>query len=317
MFLETVEIEHGPSGAKASLLPGLGFNCYQWRVLFGGEPRELLWSDPELLSGKAKPTRSGIPLLFPFASRIRDTQLSFEGKNYNIADTLDDFGHPIHGFVLKRPWRVVEKTPDRVTGEFQASVDEPSLVAKWPADYRIRVSYQISADTLRSEIEVHNPDTKLLPFTLGTHAYFSMPLGTSGDIGQCVLTVPTRYSWEIDDRLLPTHQLRSTPLTEQLNLGWTIGDTNLDNLFTDLTFSQGMCTTSLSDPVNNRRLIVTFGNEFSNCVIYIPPHRQAICIEPYTSAPDAFRLQTMGVDAGLRLLAPGSIWRSWVEMRAS
>ena len=65
--------------------------------------------------------------------------------------------------LLCSAWRVIEKADDRVTAEFQASIDEPALVAKWPADFRIRVSYQISANSLRTEIEVHNPDTKLLP----------------------------------------------------------------------------------------------------------------------------------------------------------
>ena len=103
MALEAISIEHAASGAKASILPGLGFNCYQWQAKLGGEAHELLWFDPDLLNGTAKPTRSGIPLLFPFAGRIGGAAVTFEGKTYNVADHLDDFGNPIHGFVLKRP----------------------------------------------------------------------------------------------------------------------------------------------------------------------------------------------------------------------
>jgi aldose 1-epimerase len=268
-----------------------------------------------LLEGNAKPTRSGIPLLFPFAGRIGGPEISFGGKKYEIADHLDDFGNPIHGFVMKRPWRVVEQAESRVTGEFQASVDEPTLLQKWPADFRIRVSYQISANALRSEFEVHNPDDKLLPFGLGTHAYFRVPLAAKGDAKQCVLTVPARYDWALTDKLMPSTEVKITPLAEQLNQGLTIGDTSLDNLLTDLTFENRTCTTSLVDPAADRKLTVCFGDEFANCVVFIPPHREAVCIEPYTTAPDAFRLQTMGVDARLRLLAPGSTWRAWVEMR--
>jgi aldose 1-epimerase len=316
MALETISIED-PSGAQARVLPELGFNCYQWQVPINREPRELLWFDPLLLEGKAKPTRSGIPILFPFAGRIRGTQLTFEGHNYDIADTLDDFGNPIHGFVLKRRWRVVEKSSDRVTAEFQPTVDDPAIASKWPADYRLRVSYQISAATLRSDIEVYNPDSKLLPFGFGSHPYFRMPLGNLGDIGQCELTVPARYRWELDDKLLPLHELCATPLTEQLNAGLTIGSTSLDDLLTDLAFEKRVFTAAVSDPRNQRSLSVTFGNEFANCVVFIPPHREALCIEPYTTAPDAFRLQTLGVDARLRLLGPGSTWRAWFEMRLS
>jgi aldose 1-epimerase len=315
MSLESICITDAASGSKACILPGLGFNCYQWQAKLAGETRELLWFDPELLEGKAKPTRSGIPLLFPFAGRIAGAKISFDGKTYDVSDHLDDFGNPIHGFVMKRAWRAIEKTEDRVAGEFQASVDEPGLLEKWPADFRIRVSYQISADGLRSEFEVHNPDSKLLPFGLGTHAYFRTPLGSAGDAKRCVLTVPARYDWSLTDKLVPGTELVITPLAEQLNQGLTIGDTFLDNLLTDLTFDKRVCTTSLADPLSKRQLTVTFGDEFANCVVFIPPHREAVCIEPYTTAPDAFRLQTMGVDARLRLLAPGSTWKSWVEMK--
>jgi aldose 1-epimerase len=314
MALETISLSH-PSGAKISLLPSLGFNCYQWQVPLLGKPREFLWFDPDLLSGKAKPTRSGIPLLFPFAGRIRDRQLTFEGKTYDIADTLDDFDQPIHGFVLKRPWRVVEQSRERITGEFQASVDDPSLLSKWPADYRIRVSYQLTERALRSDIEVYNPDTKLLPFSLGTHPYFRLPLASEGKINQCILQVPARYHWGLSDRLIPTYSLHSTPLTQQLSAGLTIGETQLDDLLTDLLFEGPTFQASVADPDSQLRLTVEFGKEFANCVIFIPPHREALCIEPYSSAPDAFRLQTMGMDTHLRLLPPGATWKAAVEMR--
>jgi aldose 1-epimerase len=315
MTLEAISIQHAASGAKASILPGLGFNCFQWQATVDGELRELLWFDPNLLSGTTKPTRSGIPLLFPFSGRITGSAVTFEGKTYDVSDHLDDFGNPIHGFVLKRAWRVVGKSDDRVTGEFQASVDDPSLVAKWPADFRVRVTYQISADTLRSEFEVYNPDTKLLPFGLGTHGYFRVPLGKAGDAKECVLTIPARYNWGLSDKLVPTTELKVTPLSEGLNHGMKLEDKNLDNLLTDLTFENQICTTSVADPTTKRRLTVRFGNEFANCVVFVPPHHEAVCIEPYTTAPDPFRLQTMGVDAHLQLLAPGSIWKSWIEMR--
>jgi aldose 1-epimerase len=315
MSFDSLSITDAASGSTARVLPQLGFNCYQWQVVTPSETRDMLWYDPALLEGTAKPTRSGIPLLFPFPGRIGGPQISFGGKKYDIADHLDDFGNPIHGFVMKRPWRIYEQAENRVTGEFQASVDEPALLEKWPADFRIRVTYQISANTLRSEFAVHNPDDKLLPFGLGTHAYFRVPFAKNSDAKQCVLTVPARYDWVLTDKLMPSTEVKMTSLAEQLNQGLTVGDTALDNLLTDLTFVNRTCTTSLEDPAANRKLTVRFGDEFANCVVFIPPHREAVCIEPYTTVPDAFHLQTMGVDARLRLLAPGSTWKAWVEMQ--
>ena len=38
--------------------------------------------------------------------------------------------------------------------------------------------------------------------------------------------------------------------------------------------------------------------------VYTPP--QAICLEPQTCAPDAFNLSGRGIDAGMRVVAPGA-----------
>ena len=45
-----------------------------------------------------------------------------------------------------------------------------------------------------------------------------------------------------------------------------------------------------------------------------PPHRQAVCLEPYTCPTDAINLQQRGVDAGLLVLQPGEKWSGVVEM---
>jgi aldose 1-epimerase len=55
--------------------------------------------------------------------------------------------------------------------------------------------------------------------------------------------------------------------------------------------------------------------EFRESVLFIPVHRQAICVEPYTCATDAINLREKNIDAGLRQLAPGETWRGVVEVR--
>src|SRR5262249_6751286 len=57
--------------ARAEIWPAGGFNCYRWQIPHDGADYDLLYADPQLFQG-AKPTRSGIPILFPFPNRIRD-----------------------------------------------------------------------------------------------------------------------------------------------------------------------------------------------------------------------------------------------------
>src|SRR4051794_21812693 len=109
MALESLTIRDKTTGAEARVLPGLGFNCYSFVVPTkskSGEPKslELLWSASDLLTGKARPSGSGIPLMFPFAGRIRGAAYEFEGKKYQL-EAGDGQGNAIHGFVISRPWR--------------------------------------------------------------------------------------------------------------------------------------------------------------------------------------------------------------------
>ena len=52
--------------------------------------------------------------------------------------------------------------------------------------------------------------------------------------------------------------------------------------------------------------------DFRELVLYTPPHRQAICLEPYTCTTDAVNLGNRQIDAGWRALAPGETWSAAV-----
>jgi aldose 1-epimerase len=54
--------------------------------------------------------------------------------------------------------------------------------------------------------------------------------------------------------------------------------------------------------------------DFREVVAFTPPHRHAVCLEPYTCTTDAINLQQRGVDAGWRTLAPGATWNGVIEM---
>jgi aldose 1-epimerase len=96
--------------------------------------------------------------------------------------------------------------------------------------------------------------------------------------------------------------------------GLQFGELRFDNVFTGLAPQGGRRVASVHDPDSGRTLTLTFDAEFRECVFYIPPHRKALCIEPYTCAPDPFRLSASGVDAGLRVLAPGESFQAAMEV---
>lgn len=315
MQLEPVTLIDPQTGATAQVLSGFGFNCFSFRPVVRGEAIEVLWSEDSFLSGEARPSHSGIPILFPFPGRLRGSFLAYEGGTYPLGSD-DGRGNAIHGFVLNRPWRIIEMLPERTTGEFQASVDEPGLSKRWPADFRLTVSYHVRGNTLSCDMEVYNPGSTRLPFGLGLHPYFRLPLGAGSRADDCRVTVPAAEYWELQN-MLPTG--RRLPATERGNLagGMRFADMHFDDVFAGLTASDGMVHTTIEDPHSGRTLELMFDAAFRECVIYNPPHREAVCIEPYTCVPDTYQLQSTGIDAGLRTLNPGERFHTRFEIRVT
>ena len=89
----------------------------------------------------------------------------------------------------------------------------------------------------------------------------------------------------------------------------------LDAVFSGLRFTDEWCSAQIADPERGTTLTLRFDRAFRECVVYTAPHREAICIEPYTCVPGAFDLHPRGIDAGLRILGPGESFNATVEMR--
>jgi aldose 1-epimerase len=302
--MQVVDIADPKSGARARVSVAQGFNCFSWQPVLEDGPREMLWADAAFDSGEKRPSGSGIPLLFPFPGRIGGAKFTFGGRDYQL-EPGDAFGNAIHGFVLNRPWRVVEQSATRVVGEFQASVDDAKILEHWPADFRIRVSYEVRGRELLSDIHYENTGEGPLPCGFATHAYFRLPLTEGGAVSDTVVTAPVHKFWELD-RMIPTGQIQPVPADKQLAAGLRLGDHQFDTAFTTMQpDADGLLRTKLTDPANGRTLTQTFDASFTQCVVYTPPHREAICLEPYTCIPDAIRLMAEGHETGLQILNPG------------
>lgn len=300
---------------RLEIWPALGFNAFRWQV--GGQ--ELLHC-PKSFFEENRPSRGGFPVLFPFANRIRDGKFTWDGKAYTLPTNDSTKKNAIHGFVYTRPWRIVDQGATAgsawMTGEFHGSVDAPETLALWPADYRMRLTYRLFEHVLRVEADVDNPDTKPLPFCLGYHPYFAIaPFGGP----QAFITVPASKRWELIDSL-PSGKLVDLDEPRDLRHGKSYSALQLDDVVTKLytiAYDQqdniGM-TGIVQHPAGNGMLTLWTAEDFRELVLFTPVHREAICLEPYTSTTDAINLSQRGIDAGLRVLKPGERWQGIVEM---
>ncbi|HVS34279.1 MAG TPA: aldose 1-epimerase [Gemmataceae bacterium] len=306
------------AAGRAEVWPALGFNCFHWETVRDGRTLDLLYSDPALF-GDGRPTRSGIPILFPFPNRIRDGRFTWQDKQYTLPTNDPSGKNAIHGFACRRPWRVVDQGADAVsawvTGEFQASRDAPDCLPLWPADYLIRITCRLGVERLRVEAEVENPDRNDLPFGLGYHPYYRLPFASGDLAADGMVRTPAKQMWPLVDSL-PIGERQPVDSARDLQTPRLFGDLQLDDVLTGLPGpdADGLCDRGA---VQSGRYWVALraSPAFREAVVFTPPHRQAFCIEPYSCTTDAVNLQQRGVDAGLLTLRPGGRWTAIFEMR--
>ena len=311
MAAEVVTISEPASGASADVLVSLGFNCFRFTATPPVGPIEVLWAHPNFGSGSERPSGSGIPILFPFPGRIRGTTFEWEGRPYE-QEPSDAFGNAIHGFVHKRPWRVIGQTANSVTGEFHASQDDASLKERWPADFCITATYSIVRGALKLEYTLENRGQEPLPCGFGVHPYFRLPIG-GGVADHCLVRLPVAAEWELVN-MLPTGRRIELANAAEFAKGRPFGELKLDNVFSGLAFNGRWCEASIHDPTSALTMTIRSSDAFREFVVYTPQHRQAICIEPYTCVPGPFELAQRGIDAGLLILQPGEEKRAVVEI---
>lgn len=309
---QVIILENKALGQRAEISSALGFNCYRWTAR---ENVELLYAAPNMYQG-TPPTRTGIPILFPFPNRIRDGRFTWENKEYRLVPNDSVARNAIHGFVCRRRWRVLETKADSesawVTAEFQGARDAADCTALWPTDYRIRVTYRLAANRLAIEAVIDNPDQKPMPFGLGYHPYFAITAEKDSK-----MRVPARSYWDLQDSL-PTGKILPVEGACDLRRGRSLESLVLDHVLTDVAHeppANGLVFLGAIEREAGLEMQMFASPEFREVVVFTPLHRQAACIEPYTCVTDAINLQQRGVAAGLRVLQPGESWRCLVETR--
>ncbi len=292
------------SGAsQASILVDVGFNCFEFVTLAGGEQVSVLNAVSDFETGQVRGSSSGIPILFPFPNRIADGRYHWEGKDYQLP-TRGEPGHAIHGFCFDRPWRIEARTENSATGFFQLSVDAPDRLPLWPADFIIKATYTVTPGTLTARYAIFNPDSRPLPYGFGLHPYFQLPLGKTGAPGQCTVQVPAAERWELKN-FISTGERVPVADTFDLREPRSLAGLTFDDVWTNVTPSGDVIRCTVVDPEHARTLELTASAQFRELVVFTPPARAALCIEPYTCATDAVNLNARGIDAGWQTLPPG------------
>jgi aldose 1-epimerase len=310
--MSNVVIQDGDSIARIAV--NFGFNCCEFRARVGNHLVDVLDSDPAFAETGRGPSGNGIPILFPFPNRIHAGKFEWDAKRYEIP-LAGNRPNAIHGFALDTPWRVIDKGARHVVGQWQLSRDAADRSAWWPTDCLIEVRYELRRSTLHSEIRIANPDTRPMPWGFGTHAYFRLPLSPEGSVEHCLIQAPAHAQWVLSE-FIPTGERIPVPAEKDIRRGAYVRSAKFDDVLTDLRPEGDSLECIVMDEESGFEVVQACDRTFREVVVYTPPNRAAVCLEPYTCVTDAVNLQPRGIDAGWRVLQPGQEFRTWIDITA-
>jgi aldose 1-epimerase len=264
-----------------------------------------------------------VPILFPFPNRIRNGEFDYLGQLFRLPKNDPAHANAIHGFAPRNAWRIVGSGADAhgawLQADFQLSTQVPDAESLWPGDGMLSVVYRLERDRLRIEMSVRNMGDAGFPFGVGLHPYFRLP--GDNDISQYTLEMPARSIWPLQDNL-PIGERALVPDPLNWHRPRPIGNSQLDTVYSDLGAIRSgegglLLRAVLSQSEQRGCLEIWTTSDFREVVVFTPPHRNAVCVEPYTCVTNAANLQPSGVDAGWRELVPGQEWTGVVEFRWS
>lgn len=239
-------------------------------------------------------TKSASELLFPFASRIPEGKYKFLGKDYQLVKNEDGGLNAIHGLVRKNHFHLDEQAihDDRAYIQLSYTIDKPD---GYPFEIHFSVRYTLHADgRFELKYEAKNNGQAPAPAMFGWHPYWA--LGNE-DVEAWKIDIPSKKLVTFNDNLIPIG-------TEAFNMEMPalLHRKEFDNAFV-LDASESHAVTELiskNQDVTLRIQQETGEGKFNYLVVYTPPARDCVAIEPLTANVDAFN-----TGEGLNILAPG------------
>ena len=228
---------------------------------------EYLWQgDPKYWGDRA-------PNLFPFIGRLTNNSYQYLGKTYPMG---------IHGFAAAKEFQVVCQEEDLLVLEL-ASDEE--IKKSYPFDFCLRIRYQLKGDTVNIGFTVENKGHCTMPFGIGGHPGFNVPLveGERFDDYELEFSVPCR-----PDRVgfTPTVYMNGEDKEYPLRDGAFI-DLRHDLFDEDAIILKNMAREiTLRSKVSGRGVTVSYP-DLPNLGLWHWPKTDApyVCIEPWTSLP--------------------------------
>jgi len=140
------------------------------------------------------------PILFPIVGRLHDDRAASASGEVTL---------PRHGLARRREFSLVESDAGHVVYELRS--DDETL-ASFPYEFVLRMSYALVRDDqgrtlLEQGFEVSNPGDVTLPFVVGGHPAFNVPVRGEGAFEDHDLLFSTPWTYDAPALDIPTNIL--------------------------------------------------------------------------------------------------------------
>jgi aldose 1-epimerase len=274
------------AASEVELCPAAGFSAVSFKV--GGG--EYLHLPSPLAPFVAADRTGGIPLLHPFANRLRGTRWSFEGRTVDPDATTfrhaDGRGLPMHGYLLRWPgtkrasaWQI-RSSADSGSAVVEASIDwgsQGDLMSAFPFPHRLTQRYRLDGRTLEVETSVE-PRDRAMPVSFGWHPYFHVPGATRAALS---LSLPRLAHVALDEGGLPVRHGGRLQETDRLPRRAALAEETFDDLF-----RLGEPTGSVTLAAGDASVVIEPRTGIRFLQVYSPAGQDFAAIEPMT-APTA------------------------------
>jgi aldose 1-epimerase len=286
-------IQESTTGNRCVIIPELGGIVRQLSLRKGITLFSLLKTPPTPDSLLAD-TKSASELLFPFASRIPDGKYKFLGKEYQLVKNETGNLNAIHGLVRKQSFNIEEQDiqADRASVKLSYSINNPE---GYPFAVDFSVLYTLHADgRFVLTYEATNQGNEPAPAMFGWHPYFVLG-NEQADAWK--INIPSDEIVDFDNNQIPVG--RKPFLVEKPT---KIYQKAFDNCFVVNAASDSVTTELISEnqDITLRIKQETGEGKFNYLVVYTPPARDCVAIEPLTANVDSFNS-----GEGLNILAHG------------
>lgn len=216
---------------------------------------------------------SSSPVLFPAIGKIKEDQITLDGKSYAM---------PKHGIVRHHEKLIFAQESASVCSFTLHGSEETHLV--YPYAFSFTIQYRLIENRLIMSYLVENRDMVPMHFACGGHTAYACPLSADTSLSDYVIEFPSPVKLQADSlgsSGLLSYRKRDIPIQNGLlPLSETLF--NEDALiFSDISFEQ----VRLRKKQENKGVIVRFPG-YPNLALWAKPGADYVCIEPWLGLPD-------------------------------